>query len=76
MRRRVEDQTRNVGKLLGRESKAGQPHSDDDELHPRYRIVRFAQSRRSKGTVAVYNDKLLCGKPKTLIADIGAPMWA
>ncbi len=72
MRRRVEDQTRNVGKLLGRESKAGQPHSDDDELHPRYRIV-VLHNRDDPKTVAVYNETAV---NRNLIADIGAPMWA
>lgn len=65
-----EDQTRNVGKLLGRESKA------DSFIATMMNYIRdteslcFAHRDNPKQSVAVYNDNGLYVKPKTLIADM------
>ena len=66
----VEDQTRNVGKLLGRESKADSLIATMMNYIRDTESLRFAHRDDPKQTVAVYNENGLYGKPKTLIADM------
>ncbi len=66
----VEDQTRNVGKLLGRESKADSLIATMMNYIRDTESLRFAHRDDPKQTVAVYNENGLYGNPKTLIADM------
>ena len=66
----VENQTRNVGKLLGRESKADSLISTMMNYIRDTESLRFAHRDDPKKTVAVFNANGLYGKPKTLIADM------
>ena len=66
----VEDQTRNVGKLLGRESKADSLISTMMNYIRDTESLRFAHRDDPKQIVAVYNENGLYGHPKTLIADM------
>lgn len=65
-----ENQTRNVGKLLGRESKADSLISTMMNYIRDTESLRFAHRDDPKQTFAVYNENGLYGNPKTLIADM------
>ena len=66
----VEDQTRNVGKLLGRESKADSLIATMMNYIRDTESLRFARRDDPKKTVAVYNENGLYGAPDTMIQDM------
>jgi len=66
----VEDQTRNVGQLLGRANKAESLITTMMNYIRDTESLRFARRDDSKKTVAVYNENGLYGAPDTLIQDM------
>ncbi|WP_462132473.1 ABC transporter substrate-binding protein [Veillonella tobetsuensis] len=66
----VEDQTRNVGRLLGRKDKAESLIGTMMNYIRDTESLRFARRDEPKKTVAVYNQNGLYGKSKTLVADM------
>ena len=66
----VEDQTRNVGQLLGRADKAESLITTMMNYIRDTESLRFARRDDPKKTVAVYNENGLYGAPDTLIQDM------
>ena len=66
----VEDQTRNVGQLLGRSDKAESLITTMMNYIRDTESLRFARRDDPKKTVAVYNENGLDGAPDTLIQDM------
>ena len=66
----VEDQTRNVGQLLGRADKAESLIMTMMNYIRDTESLRFARRDDPKKTVAVYNENGLYGAPDTLIQDM------
>ena len=66
----VEDQTRNVGQLLGRANKAESLITTMMNYIRDTESLRFARRDDPKKTVAVYNENGLYGAPDTLIQDM------
>ena len=66
----VEDQTRNVGQLLGRANKAESLITTMMNYIRDTESLRFARRDDPKKTVAVYNENGLYGAPETLIQDM------
>ena len=66
----VEDQTRNVGQLLGRADKAESLITTMMNYIRDTESLRFARRDDPKKTVAVYNENSLYGAPDTLIQDM------
>lgn len=66
----VEDQTRNVGQLLGRADKAESLITTMMNYIRDTESLRFARRDEPKKTVAVYNENGLYGAPDTLIQDM------
>ena len=66
----VEDQTRNVGQLLGRADKAESLITTMMNYIRDIESLRFARRDDPKKTVAVYNENGLYGAPDTLIQDM------
>ena len=66
----VEDQTRNVGQLLGRADKAESLITTMMNYIRDTESLRFARRDAPKKTVAVYNENGLYGAPDTLIQDM------
>ena len=66
----VEDQTRNVGQLLGRANKAESLITTMMNYIRDTESLRFARRDDPKKTVAVYNENGLYGPPDTLIQDM------
>ena len=66
----VEDQTRNVGQLLGRADKAESLITTMMNYIRDTESLRFARRDDPKKTVAVYNETGLYGAPDTLIQDM------
>ena len=66
----VEDQTRNVGQLLGRADKAESLITMMMNYIRDTESLRFARRDDPKKTVAVYNENGLYGAPDTLIQDM------
>ena len=66
----VEDQTRNVGQLLGRADKAESIITTMMNYIRDTESLRFARRDDPKKTVAVYNENGLYGAPDTLIQDM------
>ena len=66
----VEDQTRNVGQLLGRADKAESLITTMMNYIRDTESLRFARRDDPKKTVAVYNENGLYGAPDTLIQDV------
>ena len=66
----VEDQTRNVGQLLGRADKAESLITTMMNYIRDTESLRFARRDDPKKTVAVYNENGLYGVPDTLIQDM------
>lgn len=66
----VEDQTRNVGQLLGRADKAESLITTMMNYIRDTESLRFARRDDPKKTVAVYNENGLYGAPETLIQDM------
>ena len=66
----VEDQTRNVGQLLGRANKAESLITTMMNYICDTESLRFARRDDPKKTVAVYNENGLYGAPDTLIQDM------
>ena len=66
----VEDQTRNVGQLLGRADKAESLITTMMNYIRGTESLRFARRDDPKKTVAVYNENGLYGAPDTLIQDM------
>lgn len=66
----VEDQTRNVGQLLGRADKAESLITTMMSYIRDTESLRFARRDDPKKTVAVYNENGLYGAPDTLIQDM------
>ena len=66
----VEDQTRNVGQLLGRVDKAESLITTMMNYIRDTESLRFARRDAPKKTVAVYNENGLYGAPDTLIQDM------
>ena len=66
----VEDQTRNVGQLLGRADKAESLITTMMNYIRDTESLRFARRDDPKKTVAVYNENGLYGDPDTLIQDM------
>lgn len=66
----VEDQTRNVGQLLGRADKAESLITTMMNYIRDTESLRFARRDDPKKTVAVYNENGLYGAPDTMIQDM------
>ena len=66
----VEDQTRNVGQLLGRADKAESLITTMMNYIRDTESLRFARRDDPKKTVAIYNENGLYGAPDTLIQDM------
>lgn len=66
----VEDQTRNVGQLLGRADKAESLITTMMNYIRDTESLRFARRDDPKKTIAVYNENGLYGAPDTLIQDM------
>ena len=66
----VEDQTKAVGQLLGREDKAATLVGTMMNYIRDTESLRFARRDEPKKTVAVYNENGLYGAPDTLIQDM------
>lgn len=66
----VEDQTRNVGQLLGRADKAESLITTMMNYIRDTESLRFARRDDPKKTVAVYNENGLYGAPDTIIQDM------
>ena len=66
----VEDQTRNVGQLLGRANKAESLITTMMNYIRDTESLRFARRDDPKKTVAVYNENGLYGAPDTMIQDM------
>ena len=66
----VEDQTRNVGQLLGRADKAESLSTTMMNYIRDTESLRFARRDDPKKTVAVYNENGLYGAPDTMIQDM------
>ena len=66
----VEDQTRNVGQLLGRSDKAESLITTMMNYIRDTESLRFARRDDPKKTVAVYNENGLYGAPDTMIQDM------
>lgn len=66
----VEDQTKAVGQLLGREDKAATLVGTMMNYIRDTESLRFARRDEQKKTVAVYNENGLYGAPDTLIQDM------
>ena len=66
----VEDQTRNVGQLLGRADKAESLITTMMNYIRATESLRFARRDDPKKTVAIYNENGLYGAPDTLIQDM------
>ena len=66
----VEDQTRNVGQLLGRADKAESLITTMMNYIRETESLRFARRDDPKKTVAVYNENGLYGAPDTMIQDM------
>ena len=66
----VEDQTRNVGQLLGRADKAESLITTMMNYIRDTESLRFARRDDQKKTVAVYNENGLYGAPDTMIQDM------
>ena len=66
----VEDQTRNVGQLLGRADKAESLITTMMNYIRDTESLRFARRDNPKKTVAVYNENGLYGAPDTMIQDM------
>lgn len=66
----VEDQTRNVGQLLGRADKAESLITTMMNYIRDTESLRFARRDEPKKTVAVYNENGLYGAPDTMIQDM------